>query len=446
MRDDTIRNTFVKHISPEIIVESVAVYAFEAIRSADSSDLGLILVELKKRLGDSKDIITDIMDAFVRVDVPIIPSNLERIVSELESYIRWRKTATQVNYMALQDLEAIVPITAKEKEGYQKLSEAINFSVSFNEEKDIYDFSTIEDHERARLEVTSSGKSLKSGFKMINKYLQNFGYVAGELAMFVAPTGAGKSTILLAESVNFCREDSKVLHYVLGDLSPYDIETKYMANLLGKSLKKVLLTSDALQKTEAVQHMFQNARFVRKESNEWGIDELCNDALRWKDKFDYDALIVDYDGGIRPHAKDYGSGGAMYVEGGYTYSKMRHLAGKVGCTALIGCQSKANAWNAEFIGIESASESAKKQHHVDTMVTISLPDRSVPVGIMHLAKVRRGETGKKNCLCHFFNCSTILEVSKDEYDMVKEWYKKNDNAEQIYWQWGRDKKLLDIAA
>ena len=447
LRDPIIRSTFINHISSEIIVEDIARTAFEAIKSADSSDLGLILVEVKKR-GESREIISDIMDSFSKIDVPIIPSNLDRIVREVESYVRWRKTATQVNYMAMQDLESIVPITSKEKESYQRLSEAITFSVSFNEAKDIYNFSTIEDHERAGIDVTSSGTPLKSGFNIVNKSLQNFGYVAGELMMYVAPTGGGKSSALCSEGSVFSRNGSKVLHYVLGDLKPFDIEIKYMSNLLGKSVNKVILNRDTIWKTDPVQQMFQNVRFVYKEAGEFGIDELYNDALRWKDDFDYDALIIDYDGNIRPHAKDYGGGNgtSMYVEGGYTYSRVRHLAGKTESTALIGCQSKAGVWNSEFIGIEAASESSKKQHHVDTMITASMPDRTVPVGIMHMAKVRRGETGKRNCLCYFFNCSTILEVSKDEYDMVKEWYKKDDNAEQIYRQWGRDKKGLDIAA
>jgi hypothetical protein len=260
--------------------------------------------------------------------------------------------------------------------------------------------------------------------------------------MVVAPPGVGKSTMMASEGVGFISQGSKVLHYVLGDLNPQDINNKYIASLMKKSLNRVILENDSLMKLEKVQDMFSRARFRVKDTYEMDVDEIFTDALRMKDKFDYEVLIIDYDGNIRPSYNE-----NMYQEGGYTYGRLRQLSTKLECTTLIGCQPKITSWRSEIIGLDAASESSRKQHHVDNMITLSQPDSSIPVGVMHLAKARRGKDGTRNCICYLNECSTIIEISYDEYKMIKDWYKENiDLAYRTLRQWSRDQKGIDIAA
>jgi hypothetical protein len=442
LRDDSIRNIFGRYITPDIVVEDLSRILLDSLKSADSSDLSLILVELKKRL-DERELIADIMDIVSKVDVPVKLSNIDRVNKELESYIRWRKTTTQINYMASQNLDTIVPVSARDKESYLKLSEAINFSVCLDDLENTFNFANPEDYERAKLQSFPDGRALKSRFNFVNGALQSSGYTVGELTMFTAPTGVGKSTALVGEGVSFVNQGFKVLHYVLGDLRAIDINQKYIANSMKRSVNSVVYDNDALMKLDSVIDMFSNVTFRRKDGNDFDVEELCNDALRMKDQFDYDALIIDYDANIRSSSNK-SSDSNMYEEGGHVYSELRKLTTKLKCTGLIGCQPKVATWKEEVIGLEAASESSKKQHHIDTMITMPKPNKSVPVGVMNLAKARRGETGKRNCVCYLTNCASILEVSLDEYDMIKSWYKDSENGENLMHQWARDTKGFNL--
>ena len=444
LRDSNIRSLFANHITPDLVVEEVPRILLDSLKAADSSDLGLISLEVKKRI-DDREIISDIMGALQNIEVPIKLSDTDKVIKEVESYVRWRKTTTQVNYMASQNLDAIVPISSRDKESYIKLAEAINFSVCIDDLENTFDFSKPEDYERAKLQAFPGGRALKSRFNFINGALQNSGYTIGELTMFVAPTGVGKSTALVGEGISFMSQGFKVLHYILGDLNGLDINHKYIAASMKRSLNSVKRDSDALNASEEVRNMFSNVVIRKKEANDFDVEELRHDAYRMKDKFDFDALIIDYDGNIRSSSNKAATDN-MYEEGGHVYGEIRKLTTNLRCTGLVACQPKVTTWKEEVIGLESASESSKKQHHVDSMITMSRPNRNIPTGIMNLVKARRGETGKRNCVCYLGGCASILEVSQDEYKMINDWYKdsKDFQSDNLLYQWAHDTKGFDV--
>ena len=438
LRDDSIRGIFSKHLTPDLVVEDVSRLSLEAILAADSSDLGVILSELRKRL-DNREIINDILNTFEKSVVPFSFSTNKRVIKELESYIRWRKTSTQVNYMACQNLDSIIPANAKEKEAYLKLEEAINFSVDVDDVKNTFNFTLDEDYDRAKLLQCPEGKSMKSRLNVVYNALRSSGYVSGELTMFVAPPGVGKSTALSGEGVSFTGQGFNVLHYILGDLSALDVCHKYIANATKRSLNSVFRDSDKLMKVPAIREMFDKVIFKVKGTYEMDVDELCNDIKRMKDKFNFDALIIDYDGNIRPSDND-----NSYADGGYTYGKIRQLGTDLECTTLIGCQPKIGSWKESILGLDSANDSSKKQHHVDTIITASKPDIGIPLGTINLAKARSGETGRKNAICYFTSCATLLEISREEYHMIEKWYTKEDEPEEMLRHWAINTKGMQL--
>ena len=83
----------------------------------------------------------------------------------------------------------------------------------------------------------------------------------------------------------------------------------------------------------------------------------------------------------------------------------------------------------EIIGVEHANESSKKQHNVDLMITFNWREDCNKIGTMHLAKVRRGETGATSKVKFNHHISELKEISKEEYDLTLAKYTNSGSLE-----------------
>jgi len=429
LRDEYLQSIFFPHMDPSLIVEDVPRTMFEALREAGTSELSAISVEVKKRVIDD-DIYNDIMLHLDRVKVPIQSHTaIEKCISQLEAYVRWRKTANQVNYMSALDLGSVLPM-ADNRKSYDRLVEACTFSVSALDDQATFRFNLDEDYERAKKLAFPGGKAVRSVFSLLNESFQHRGYIPGTLTAVVAPTGVGKSTFLVDESVGFIKDGMKVLHYVLGDLNGYDMCHKYMANYLGVSLDVLTFKSDDYYKTDKVHHFFKNVVHRINDSKEVTADDIYNDAMRRRDEFEYGVIIVDYDGNIKSSQDDMrrsnNDDNNMYKEGGRVYSTLERLARKTNSVLLVGCQPKPEYWNKEILPLESPNESSRKQHAIDALVTMSRPNPKIPVGTMSLPKVRRGVSGNHMNICYLNEYATIIEVTSKEKETIKGFYEKDE--------------------
>jgi hypothetical protein len=439
LRDEKMQAIFFPHITPDIVVEDIARIALETLKDAQVEDLSVVSVTLKKRVHETK-IYNDIMRAFSEISVPF-ESNLarEKVIKDLERYVRWRKVATQVDYMSSQDLNSVIPLTDKES-SYQRLIDACNFSINIQEEKTTFQFDIEEDYERAKQQSMPNGKPMPSTSRLINDSLQTAGYLAGTVNMIVAPPGVGKSTFMVQEGVAFVKNGVKVLHYIFGDLQPIDVCRKYIANYKKTSLSTVEIQGDDALKDATVKDMFSNVIFRVMGAYTMNADEIYADAARIKDKFNFGAIMVDYDGNITPAKLD-----SMYLEGGYTYGMFEKLSRQTESILMCGCQPKNDWWGKEPIPLEAASESSKKQHVIDLMVTFSKPKRNVPVGLLHLPKVRRGETGRSVNVAYLNGFASIVEIKKDERKKIEQWFKDDEQVgRDELMKWARDEKHFKL--
>lgn len=445
LRDEYLHSLVVPHLHPGLIVEDVARLTFEAIRDAGTSELGVIAIELRKRINDDE-IFRDIIQSLEKVKVPISSHNsIERAIKQLESYVRWRKTATQVEYMSSQDLNSVIPVSDN-KVSYDRLIEACTFAISALDDKATFRFNYEEDYLRAKeLAMPAGATGVKSYFSLLNESFQYGGYIPGTVNAVTAPPGVGKSTFLVSEAVKFVNSDIRVLHYVLGDLIGLDVCHKYMSSFLGVSLNTTVLKSDEYYYMDSVQDMFSKVVFRVKGSYEVSVDELCLDAMRRMDDFPYQAIIVDYDGNIKSDISGKNPKDNMYSDGGYIYGNLEKLARQTNTVLLVGCQPKPDYWNKQILPLQSPNESSRKQHAIDTLITLSRPKTSIPLGVMHLPKVRRGITGGKVNICYLNEYATIAEITSEERDTIQHMFDDSDNPNILLREWAMKNRNLRLS-
>lgn len=435
LRDEYLQSIFLPHMDSGLIVEETARILFNAIKTARTSDLSVLSVTLAQAVSN-KSIVDSLVKELKKIDVPIIrPSAVTQAITLLESYVRWRKTATQVAYMASQNFLDSVSPQAGDKLNYEKLIDACTFSVVATDESSTYNFSKEEDYLRAKASSMPDVEPVRSRFRLLNDSFQYYGYSQGTVNAILAPPGVGKSTFMVSEAVNFIGMGKKILHYVLGDLDGYDICHKYIANNLKVSLNSIAIKSDHYYNKPGIKEMFENVTHRIKGAYEMDVDELSLDAMRWKETFDYDVLIIDYDGNIKPSNKD-----SLYTDGGHTYGTLEKLARRTGSILLVGCQPKPDFWNKEILPLQSPNDSSKKQFCIDTLVTMSKPSSNIPLGIMHLPKVRRGITGNKMNVCYLNEYASILEIDEAEKNSIAKACSQADIPAKAVSQWALENR------
>lgn len=251
---------------------------------------------------------------------------------------------------------------------------------------------------------------IPSSFSCINNTLQENAYAVGQIVMVVAAPSAGKSIFMITEGCNILKRGLKVLSIYLGDLNEYDVLCRWTSCLTQTELIKVAV--NPMKYRTIARGYFKNHRALCYPSYELNALDLYHLCKRVKQKFNFDAVIIDYDSNIRPTIE------SMYQEGGATYALLDKIAKGLKCLVLVGSQSKNPYWQHEIIPIEAAAESSRKQHTVDVMIGLGRNQDAVKIGTVNLAKIRRGESGIKFRVEFSMKKSTINEISSEEYERI----------------------------
>ena len=87
---------------------------------------------------------------------------------------------------------------------------------------------------------------------------------------------------------------------------------------------------------------------------------------------------------------------------------------------LVASQPKVTFFNQEILTLDAASESTKKQHIIDLMLTIGRPGKvSASIGILYVPKNRDGKANKKIHLYIDGKTQKVHVISEDEYERLK---------------------------
>jgi len=212
----------------------------------------------------------------------------------------------------------------------------------------------------------------------------------GELGVVVAPTGAGKSMVLVHLGAEAVKQGKNVLHYTL-ELSDTSVAGRYDAAITGVELKNLIVFKEKIY--DEIKDI--KGKLIVKEypTRSASIQTIKNHIEKLKRRdFIPDLIIVDYGDLIRPEnsRKDEKRHQLETI-----YEELRGIAQICACPLWTASQTNRSGLNAEVITMESISEAFNKCFVADFIFTVSrtIEDKNTNTGRIFVAKNRNGPDG-----------------------------------------------------
>jgi len=237
--------------------------------------------------------------------------------------------------------------------------------------------------------LKKSRNPVTTGWQQIDEIAKG-GLGKGELGVVVAPTGAGKSMVLVHLGAQALKEGLNVLHYTL-ELADTIVAGRYDSAITGVELKNLAVFKEKIY--DEIKDM--TGRLIVKEypTRSASIQTIKNhiDKLRRRD-FVPDVIIVDYGDLIKPESSKRDEKRHQLET---IYEELRGLAQQAECPVWTASQTNRSGLNAEVITMESISEAFKKCFVADFIFTVSrtIEDKNNNQGRIFVAKNRNGPDG-----------------------------------------------------
>ena len=212
----------------------------------------------------------------------------------------------------------------------------------------------------------------------------------GELGVVVAPTGAGKSMVLVHLGAQAVKQGKNVLHYTL-ELADTVVANRYDSCITGVELKNLTIFKEKIY--DEIREI--EGKLIVKEypTRSASIQTIKNHVEKLKRRdFTPDMIIVDYGDLIRPEnsRKDEKRHQLETI-----YEELRGIAQICECPLWTASQTNRSGLNAEVITMESISEAFNKCFVADFIFTVSrtVEDKNTNQGRIFVAKNRNGPDG-----------------------------------------------------
>tara|TARA_B100000085_G_scaffold60353_2_gene53114 strand:- start:1626 stop:3008 length:1383 start_codon:yes stop_codon:yes gene_type:complete len=212
----------------------------------------------------------------------------------------------------------------------------------------------------------------------------------GELGVVVAPTGAGKSMVLVHLGAQCLKEGKNVLHYTL-ELADTVVAGRYDSAITGVALKNLPFFKEKIY--DEIKEI--EGKLIVKEypTRSASIQTIKNHVEKLKRRdFIPDMIIVDYGDLIKPEnsRKDEKRHQLETI-----YEELRGIAQICECPVWTASQTNRSGLNAEVITMESISEAFNKCFVADLIFTVSrtVEDKNTNTGRIFVAKNRNGPDG-----------------------------------------------------
>jgi len=210
-----------------------------------------------------------------------------------------------------------------------------------------------------------------------------------ELGVVIAPTGAGKSMVLVHLGVQALREGKNVIHYTL-ELQDTVVANRYDSCLTGLPLTEIKsFKEEILEEVKKVQGSLIIKEYPTKSASTNTIKAHL-EKLR-KRGIKPGMIIVDYGDLLRPTVVRKEKRNELES----IYEEMRGISNEFDCPVWTASQTNRSGLNAEVVTMESISEAFSKCFVADLIFSVSrtVEDKQANTGRIFIAKNRNGPDG-----------------------------------------------------
>ena len=310
---------------------------------------------------------------------------------------------------------------------FDEISKVINDALKLGASNDFgYDY--LKDFEK-RFEIRARNP-ISTGWTEIDAICKN-GLGKGELGVVIAPTGAGKSMVLVHLGSQAVKAGKTVLHYTL-ELSETVIGTRYDSCITGVPLNDVFSFKEMIyEKVTDLDGALIIKEYPTKSAStntlRAHVEKLRNRGI------EPDLIIVDYADLLRPISGLREKRHELET----IYEQLRGLAQEFECPIWTASQTNRSGLNAEVITMEAISEAFNKCFVSDFIFSVSrtAEDKVANTGRMFIAKNRNGPDGLIYPMVmdtSNVKIRVLQQISKEEMELnmqsqaenLKEKYKK----------------------
>ncbi len=268
---------------------------------------------------------------------------------------------------------------------FDEISEIINEALRLGATSDFgYDYKT--DFE-ARF-VKKARNPISTGWENIDDICKD-GLGKGELGVVIAPTGAGKSMVLVHLGAQALKAGKNVVHYTL-ELGDTVVASRYDSCITGVGLGDLLAFKEQIY--EKVQNIEGSLIVKEYPTKSASTNTIKAHLEKLKTRgMEVDMIIVDYGDLLRPKVVRREKRHELET----IYEDLRAIAQENKCPVWTASQTNRSGLNAEVITMESISEAFNKCFVADLIFSVSrtIEDKATKGGRLFIAKNRNGPDG-----------------------------------------------------
>ena len=234
----------------------------------------------------------------------------------------------------------------------------------------------------------TSRDPVSTGFERVDEICKG-GLGKSELGVVIAPTGAGKSMVLVHLGSEALRQGKTVVHYTL-ELQDTVVGNRYDSCISGVHLGDLFASkNEVLTKIKDIPGQLIIKEYPTKSASTETLKQHI-ERLR-KRGIEPDMVIVDYADLLRPTR----SSAEKRYDLENTYEELRAIAQIYKCPVWTASQTNRSGLNAEVITMEAISEAFNKCFVADFICSLSrtVQDKQANKGRVFIAKNRNGPDG-----------------------------------------------------